>query len=107
ALVEERLLARDRRHRDRGKPRLCDPLERPAHQLGLEQRERAFEAIGATARNLGDAAEVAPVVLFDQGHMVERLEAELRRLADGADDSVEALVWSDGRALVRNARELQ
>ena len=39
--------------------------------------------------------------------MVERLEIELRRLADGADDDVEALVGPDGRAFVGDPGKLQ
>ena len=39
--------------------------------------------------------------------MVERLEVELRRLAFGADDGVEALVRPDRRAFVGNAGKLQ
>ena len=47
ALVEEGLFAGDRRHGDRREAGLGDLLERPAHQLGLEQRQPALEAIGA------------------------------------------------------------
>ena len=39
--------------------------------------------------------------------MVERLEVELRWLADGADDLIEALVGPDRRALVGDAGQLQ
>ena len=36
-LIQKRLLAGDRRHRDRGEARLGNLLKCPAHQLGLEQ----------------------------------------------------------------------
>ena len=81
ALVEEGLLARDRRHGDRGEAGLGDLLQRPAHQLGLEQRQPPFEAILPRSRDLHDPRQVRPVVLLDQRDMVERLEIELRRLA--------------------------
>ena len=79
ALVEEGLLAGDRRHGDRREAGLGDPLQRPAHQLGLEQGQPALEAIGARSRHLGDPRQIGPVVLLDQRDMVERLEVELRR----------------------------
>ena len=47
ALVEEGLLAGDARDGDRREAGRGDPLQRPAHQLGLEQRQPALEAIGA------------------------------------------------------------
>ena len=59
------------------------------------------------SRHLRDARQIAPVVLLDQRDMVERLEVELRRLADGADDRVEALVGPDRRAFVGNAGKPQ
>jgi len=107
ALVEERLLARDRRDRDRGEAGVGDPFQRPAHQLGLEQSEAALETISPRPRDLRDPRQVAPVVLLDQRDMVERVEIELGRLADGADYGVEALVGADRRALVGNTRQPQ
>ncbi len=107
ALVQERLLARDRRDGDGRKAGGGDPLQRPGHQLRLEQRQPALEAIGAAARHLGDARQIGPVVLLDQRDMVERLEGEVRRIADGPDDGVEALVGPDRRAVVGDARKPQ
>ena len=107
ALVEERLLAGDGGDGDRGEAGLGDLLERPAHQLGLEQGEAALEAVGAAARDLDDAAEVRPVVALDQRDMVERLEGEGGRRAFLADDGVEALVGPDRRAFPGDAGQLQ
>ena len=78
-----------------------------AISLVSSSASRALEAIGAAARHLRHPRQVAPVVLLDQRDMVERLEVELRRLADGADDGVEALVGPDRRALVGNAGKPQ
>ena len=50
--------------------------------------------------------QIRPVVLLDQRDMVERLEAELGRLAFGADDGIEALVGPDRRALIGDAGQL-
>ncbi len=102
ALVEEGLLARHRRDGDRGETGFGDLLQRPAHQLGLEQRQPALEAILPRSRHLHDPRQVRPVVLLDQRDMVERLEIELRDLAFLPDDGVEALVGADRRAVPRN-----
>ena len=107
ALVEEGLLARDRRNRDRGEARFGDLLQRPAHQLGLEQGQPALEAIGPRSRHLDDPAQIAPVVLLDQRDMVERLEIEFRHRALGADDDIAVLVGPDRRALPRDAGQLE
>ena len=106
-LVEERLLARDRRHGDRGEAGPGDPLQRPGHQLGLEQRQPPLQAIGPRPRNLGHPRQIAPPILLDQRNMVERLEIEVRRRALGADDDIEALVRPDRSPVIGQARKLQ
>ena len=106
-LVEERLLARNRRNRNRGEAGPRDLLQRPRHELGLEQGERALETVGPRTRDWRDPRQIAPVVLLDQRDVVERLEIELRRLALGADNNVEAFVRPNRRPFIRNAGELQ
>ncbi len=103
ALVEEGLFARDRRHGNRRETRLGDPGQRPAHQLGFEQRQPALEAIGAASRHLRDPRQIAPVVGLDQRDVVPGFKSESRRLALGADDDVEAFVRADRRAVPGNA----
>src|SRR4029079_728695 len=94
-LVEEGLAPRDRWHRDRREPGGRDLLQRPGHQLGLEQARRAFEAVRPAARTLRHPRQIAPSVLLDQRDMVQGLELELGRRALGSDNLVEALVGPD------------
>src|SRR5690349_7846639 len=91
-LVEKGLVAGDRGDGDGREAGVGNLLQRPDHQLGLEQRKPALEAIGTRTRNLDDAGQISPVVLLDQRDMVERLECELARGTLRADDRVEALV---------------
>ena len=103
----ERAIIGDRGDGDRREPRLGDLLERPAHQLGLEQRQPPLEAIGPRPRHLDDPAELGPVVLLDQRDMVDRVEVEPRPLALGADDDIAVLVGPDRRPLPRDPRQPQ
>ena len=73
ALVEEGLLAGDGGDGDRRETGLGDLLQRPAHQLQLEQGEAALEAVGAAARDLDDAAELSPIIALDQGNMLRMI----------------------------------
>src|SRR5579884_760754 len=106
-LIEKGLLTRDRRNGDRREPGGRDLLESPGHQLGFEERQAPLKAVGAASRNLRHTRKVAPVVLLDQSNMVERLEPELRRLADRADDLIGALVRTDRGAFIWDSGKLK
>ena len=80
------------------------PLLRPQHQRLFQHREPPLEAIGARSGDLRDAGKIGPVVLLDQGDMIERREIEIRNRALGPHHRIEALVRPDRRALPRDVR---
>ena len=73
---DEGLRPRQRRHGHQREAVGGEPLLRPEHQRLLEQGQPPLEAILPRPRDLGDPRQVRPVVLLDQGDMVERLEIE-------------------------------
>ena len=100
--ADQRFLPDQRRDADQREVLVPEQVQRVGVHRALEQHHVAGQRVGAFPGDLAGPGEVSPAALFQQLHVVQGLEVELRRGAISPDGHVRRLIGPDRSARPRD-----
>src|SRR5271165_3059426 len=102
--ADQRFLPHQRRDADQREVLVPEQVQGVGVHGALEQHHVAGQRVGPLPGDLAGPGEVSPAALFQQLHVVQGLEIELRRGAISPDGHVRRLVGPDRRTRPRDGR---